>query len=821
MIKNYLLIAWRNFLRQKEYSLLNILGLSIGLTCCFVIMLYVFHETTYDQFHAKGDRIFRVIQTVPDDKDWAWTGGVMPSIMKREFKEVEHAVSLHRITTYITAESTSKGEFTARESKFFFTDPAFFQVFDFELVKGSVGKSLEEPFQILITESMATKYFGNDDPIGKTIKTTGDFVFTVTGVLKDMPLQSHLKFDFLTSMQSFKATEGFPATAEFGSHWWPLVWTYVLLDDKSAATKINAQLPEVIKKHRVEDEAKRFVPQLQPMQSIYLHSDMSVEIEPNGSSKTIYIFTGIAVFTLLLACINFMNLATARAIKRMKEIGVRKSIGAQRKQLVMQFFSESFLMNIVALAIAVLLADISLPIFNAMLQKELSLSFSDNQIVWFTMVALVIISSVLSGFYPAVYLSGFKPAAVIKGTHNTGGKALRQFLVVFQFTLSVALVICTTIAWYQVQYFKDARLGFDREHVVMLRAGEVVRKQYDILKDRLNTVAAVKHVTGTSARPGIDAGWGPQVEFEGVENIDRPFIYQQFVDYDFFDVMNIELLAGRGFSKEIQDEGTGTLMRDIFPSFQNRNFVVNEAAVRFMGKTNESVLGMPLRVFTEENGNLYSDTKGIVVGVVKDFNTTDLRGAIRPTVFSPMRSPFGNEVNFITIKLQSGSFSKAIADIEQAWKQVVPQIPMEYTFLDEDINDLYQQETRLGTVIGFFACVTLFISCLGLLGLSAYTVETRTKEIGIRKVLGASGSTIVALLSKDYLRLIALAVVIAIPAGWYIMQQWLDQFAYRVPVHGGLFIFVALITFIVAMLTISSQSIKAAMTNPVKALRSE
>ena len=832
MIKNYVLVAWRSFLRQREYSVLNVVGLTIGFTSCMIIMLYVINERSFDRFHSKADRIFRVVQNLPANQGWAWTGGVMPSLVESEFKEVKKVVSIHCATswnakranaqsyTYVSYEKGNQEAVAFEETRIFYTDPEFFDVFDFEFVKGSPGTALKESGQVLITESTAKRYFGSDDPIGKTLKLDNFLPVTVTGVLKDVPYNSHFRFDFLCSFATFKALQKMPTTAEFTSHWWPVVWTYVLLDEPGSAEKINAAFPEVIRKHRSAEEAKLFVPHLQPLTSIHLFSDLQNEINPNGSITNVYIFTTVAVFSLVLACINFMNLATARAVKRAKEIGVRKSIGGQRKQIAVQFFYESALLNVMAFAFAIVLTEILLPLVNLLLHQQLALG--DGLLWWGMAAGIVVVSTLLSGSYPALYLSSMKPSEVLKGVQLQGGGAgLRRGLVVFQFVLSVTLLFCTAVAWFQVNFLKGSNLGFEQHRVVAVRTGPSVTDRYGVLRDKLLQDKNIESVTGVSDLPGIDPGWGPQVEFEGYNPQEFPFIFQQFVDYDFFSTLNISLLEGRTFSREFSDEGKSSLLRNQFPAHEGRNFVINESAARFFGKTPAAAIGMPLRLFTEENGELFSETKGMVVGVVKDFHTADLHSPIRPTVFTLLNPNENAELSYALIKIAPGNFSNTLDAIKKSWRDVNGNAAFEFSFLDEDINKQYWQDQQLGDVVGVFAGITLLISCLGLFGLSAYTTEVRTKEIGVRKVLGASEQSIVRLLSREYLALVTWAIVIALPLGWWIMTQWLAKFPYHTSMKIGLFISVSALAVGIALVTVSFQSIKAATLNPVKALRNE
>ncbi|MCB0487169.1 MAG: ABC transporter permease [Cyclobacteriaceae bacterium] len=821
MFRNYLKTAWRSFMRQKEYSVLNVVGLSVGLACCIVILLFVSYEWSFDRFHSKGERIFRVVQKTKERKDLAWTGGVTRQIVQDEFGEVEKSVSFQRVPAFVAVEREGETE-TFREENMIFSDEGFFDLFDFPLLKGDIGTSLAEPQKMLITEEMATKYFGTDDPIGKSLDVNGGYEFVVTGVLHDIPENSHIQFDFLTSMASFKVMHEYPVNASFTSHWWPSVWTYALLRDPSDVSEINARFAEVMKKHREAEEVDQFKPQLQPITDIHLRSDMVGEFGQNGSMKTVAIFLAVAAFTLILACINFMNLATARAVKRAREIGVRKAIGAERKQLIFQFFFESFLMNIVAFLVAILLADLVLPWFGVQLERQLSFSLFNDPKIWMSLVGIILLSAFMSGAYPALFLSGFKPASVLKTSFSlAGGRDIRKALVIFQFALSVFLIFGTSVAYLQIRYFKDANLGFDKEHIVMLKSSLFASARYDALKNELMKQPMIKDVCGVTSKPGIQRGWNPPIEFEGSNPNDKSWMFNQQVDTNFFKMMGIPVIAGRGFSSEFNDEGVGTLMRGQFPSFTDRNFIVNESAVKYLGKTNETVLGMKLRFYTEENGQLFSDVRGRVVGVVKDYHTANLKNGLMPTCFSPVRSEFGPTINYFLVKLTTGKFSEAEAQIREAWRQAIPEVPIEFTFLDDELDQQYQDETRLGNVVGTFAVIALFISCLGLFGLSAYTVETRTKEIGIRKVMGASETKIVRLLSKDFLLLVSVGVLIALPLGWWAMTNWLNQFAFRISISPLVFIGAGCVAILIAMITVSFQSLRAAHLNPVKSLRSE
>ncbi|WP_373522170.1 ABC transporter permease [Aquiflexum sp.] len=639
MIKNYFLTAWRNIKRQKSFSSINIFGLAMGLACCLILLAFVRQELSYDHFHNDSDRIFRVAQRVDGNENWAWTGGAVAPMMLKEFDQVERAVRIHRISTYLRpADGPNQGE-SFREEKFTFADEGFFEVFDFPLFSGSTIGVLDDPFQILLTESMAKKYFGEADPIGRSLISTGDFAFVVKGVLKELTSNTHLDFDFITSLNSFKATESFPLTAEFGSFWWPFCYTYIKLKDPSDVHYVNSRTMEASKKSRSEEEAKKYVPFLQPVTDIHLDNSYQSEMSPSTPKSTVYIFLSIGIFILILACINFINLSTARAIKRMKEIGIRKVTGAKKSQLVLQFFTESFLINVFAMIFALLLVEILLPIFSGLLQQEIPFNLFSDQQVWIFLVSTLAVSTFLSGIFPAIYLSGLKPNLILKGTtFHSNKSALRQSLVVLQFVMSGILVFCATVAYFQQSYMQKADLGFDRKNILSISMGEISRSNRESLTNAFKQFSFVENVLGSSARPGVDAGWGPQFSYEGQNPNDQIWINQQYIDFNYFETIGVPIVAGREFSEEFNDKGDAFKMREIFPAVRNSGFIINESLAKMMGLSPEGSLGKPIQVFTEENGQRFMDFHGNVVGVVKDYQTSDLRFAIQPTVYAPVQN---------------------------------------------------------------------------------------------------------------------------------------------------------------------------------------
>lgn len=592
MIKNYFLIAWRNIKRQKSFSAINIFGLALGLACCLILLAFVRQELSYDHFHTDSDRIFRVAQKVNGDEQWAWTGGAVAPMMLKEFDQIEAAVRIHRISTYLRpSDGPNQGE-SFREEKFAFADKDFFAVFDFPLLSGTTAGVLEDPFQILLTESMAKKYFGDADPVGKSLISTGNFEFVVKGILKDLPSNTHLDFDFITSLNSFKATEDFPLTAEFGSFWWPFCYTYVKLKDASDVQFVNSKALEASKKVRSPEEAAKYVPFLQPVTDIHLDNSFQSELSPSTPKSTVYIFLSIGIFILILACINFINLSTARAIKRMKEIGIRKVTGAKKSQLVLQFFAESFLINVLAMILALGLVEILLPIFSGLLQQDIPFNLKMDRQVWLFLTGTLVVSTFLSGFFPAIYLSGLRPNLILKGsTLQSNRSPLRQSLVVLQFVMSGVLVFCATVAYFQQSYMRKADLGFERENILSISMGEVARSNRESLTNAYRQFSFVESVLGSSARPGVDAGWGPQFYYEGQNPDEQNWVNQQYIDFNYFETIGVPMVVGREFSPEFNDQGEAFKMREVFPALRNGGFIINESLAKMMGMSPEESMG--------------------------------------------------------------------------------------------------------------------------------------------------------------------------------------------------------------------------------------
>jgi putative ABC transport system permease protein len=785
------------------------------MAACILILLYVTNQFSFDTYHSKADRIYRIIQNQKEQKSLAWVGGGMAPMLREEFPEFEKIASISN-TSGIVSRQDVKGDISFREDKIFYTEPEWLDIFDVTFVEGSSKKVLNEPAKVILTQSTAKKYFKTETALGQQLKI-GNTEVEVVGVIKDIPSNSHIHPDFFVSMATFKMENGLSSTDQFASYWWPFTWTYVLLKEGESVADINRRLAITIKKHRQEPEASNFIPALQSLKETHF-SDYLSEVEVNGSLRLVYVFISISFFLMILACVNFMNLATARALKRSKEVGVRKVIGASKNQLVFQFIGEAVVLSFFAMMLSLVVAEIVLPFFNQQLNLQLAIPY-DSFKLWLSLLALILMTGLLAGSYPAFYLSAFKPVTVLKSSSpiRIGGTDLRKGLVVFQFAISITLLICSTVAYFQIDYLRNAQLGFNKEHIVVLdQAGAY--GTYDVLINKLEQSSAVKSVVGSNARPGIDEGWGPfAFETSGITGKDNFSIGQQFVSHEFFEMFGLQLTAGRAFNKNSKaDEGRMYMMRERFPAYDGKSFIINESAAKLIGKTPEKAVGLPMRIYTEENGLLFSDFKGTIVGVVKDYHSSSLREQIKPTAYLLGNA---NYYGAVLVKLQSGKVIEQVAAIQAIWKRVNPSVPIKYSFLDKDIDKQYQSEEQLGLVIAAFSGIVLFVACLGLFGLSAFTAELRTKEIGIRKVLGASTPKIIGMLSREFLVLVVIALLISIPIGWYLSKTWLNEFAYQLELSVWYFAGVGLLCILIAAVTISWQSLRAANANPVESLK--
>lgn len=799
MIRNYVKIALRNLLRHKAYSMINVLGLAVGIAACLLIMIYVLDELRYDLYHEGADRIFRgsiAARINGKDLNAVTTCAPLAEALAREIPEVEASTRIYRAGNF----TTRLGDKSFNEDKFFHADATVFRVFTIPLLKGNADKALTEPFSVIISENMAEKYFGTEDPMGKVIKTDGRIDYKVTGVFRNVPSQSHFHFDFLASLNSREESRD----EEWLSNNFA---TYVKLKDAGMYDDFQSKIQGLVLKY-AGPQLKRIVGitmeewfknggaynyVFQPLTDIHLYSDLGNEIEPNGNILYVYIFSAIAIFILLIACINFMNLSTARSANRAKEVGVRKALGSMKTQLIQMFLTESVLISLLATAIAVGLAELFLPAFNDLSGKSLEINLLTNPLVLLILLLFAVLVGLLAGSYPAFYLSAFDPIMVLKGKLAGGakGRFLRSILVVLQFSVSVALIIGTLVIHSQMDFVQNKKMGFDKEHVLIVDNIWLMREQRQSFKQALMTVNGIEQVTITNGVPGQDIG-NTAFYTEGQQN-DPRLLWTVRSDYDFARTLKMELADGRDFSNEYATDSSSV--------------VLNETAVRILGMTN------PIGKFIYR----FSENKPLkIIGIVKDFNFQSLHQEIQPLVILPE-----GHGGIAAVRIRPDNIAATVASVEKSWNQFQAGQPFVYSFLDEEFDKLYRAEQRVSKIVGVFAILAICVACLGLLGLAAYTAEQRTKEIGIRKVLGASVGGIVMLLSKEFLKWVLISNIIAWPIAYYFMNSWLQNFAYRIDMSVTVFLVAGIAAVFIALFTVSLQAAKAATSNPVEALKYE
>ncbi|HEY6977863.1 MAG TPA: ABC transporter permease [Chitinophagaceae bacterium] len=795
MIKNYFKIALRQLWKNKFYSGINILGLAIGLTSCLLILLYVNYELSYDQFHKNRDSIYRITETFKVSNGTMSTGLTPYKIapdLKDHFPAIEKIVRIDADIDRFVIENGNKKFFERSVTS---ADPDFFQVFSFQLLKGNPGTALKEPYTIVISDKEAEKYFPGKEALGETLRLTDPFDHKsfnakITGVFKAMPANSHFHRDFILSM----ATADILIPQRKDELGWTSVYSYLLLTPGTDAKKLETDIHNYIFKNYPENAVQWWTDfPLLPLNNIHLHSALKEELEPNGDIAYIYIFSAIAFFIMLLACINYMNLATARAARRAREVGIRKVIGAERKQLIGQFLGESIIVTMLALGIAIILTKFSLPFFNSLSEKNIQLTIADSKLLWI-ITAITFLLGIITGVYPAFFLSAFKPIDVLKGsTIKTGNHSLflRKGLVVLQFTISIGLIAGTIIIYRQWDYLQKQKLGINSAQTIIVPAQTtILREKYSLLKAELlqnNAIAAVtssfKSFTNRIANYSSATIGEKQLQ-------SMPWTT---VDNDFFKTFNIPIVSGTDF--------LGKPIKDSIPEF-----IINESAAQLFG------MAHPEGKIIQTLG-----TRGVISGVCKDFHYESLHTAISPMVFGLST----DRMNYTAIKVRSNNINNTINYIRDQFKKIDPSFLFEYSFLDDDINAMYTSEARFFRVFTVFASLAIFIACLGILGLAAFMASQRTKEIGIRKVLGASVQNISLLLTMDFIKLVLIANFIAWPVAWYFMQKWLDHFPYRISISIWIFLSAAMMALIIASITVGFQAIKAAIANPVKSLRTE
>jgi putative ABC transport system permease protein len=713
--------------------------------------------------------------------------------MKQDFSEVVNFVRFRKVGQQGTKTFVKHKDKRFYEPRFMFADSTVFDVFHFPLVEGNPKTALSRPNTIVITQEMAQKYFGDENPIGKTLTAdpyaNGNLMdFEITGVLNNIPHNSHIHFDFLASFVSQR--ENLNQFAGFQP-----VFTYVQLKAGASPEKIDSQLPDFLHRHWTDDPW--YTISLQPLLDIHLHSHLRSEIEPNGNIVYVYIFSLVAVFILIIAGINFMNLATARSAQRAREVGVRKAIGAHRSQLIRQFLSESLLISLISGLFALALIDLALPIFNNLTGKQITISYLHDPVLIGVFFGVLIVVGLLAGLYPALFLSSYKPIHTLKGTlkEKSSGGRLRKGLVIFQFTISIVMIVATGIAYHQLQYIQNKDLGYAKDQIMVIPLNNEVRNEYMALKNELLQNAHILNTTTSSLVPTMGSSHDIY-SFEGVKNEQSLATY--YIDKNFIDTYGIKLLAGKDIS------------RDLTVNKKSADFLISQKAVKEAGWNSPGdALGRTVK---------YGEYQGQISGVVNNLFIYSLHEQLYAMIFfiTPIKYH-----EYLSIKVDSRNVQQSIAYIQKTWKKLVPDYPLDYTFLDQSFERMHQADIRVGKTLSYFALLAIIVACLGLFGLAAFMAERKTKEIGIRKVLGATISNIILLLSRDFLKLIIVAVILATPLAWYFMHRWLQSFAYRIDISFMTFVWAGLIAIGIAVLTIGYQSIKAALTNPVESLRSE
>ncbi|MFH2107359.1 MAG: ABC transporter permease [Chrysiogenia bacterium] len=816
MFKNYFKVTFRNLSRSKGYTLITLSGLAIGFAACLLAFLYIQDELSYDRYNDKSERIFRfATRMVREGKEINIVGAGSPvaRTMIEEFPEVENAVRFREEGSI----KVKVGATVFREKKVIYSDPSFFDIFSVPLLKGDRKAVLTAPRTVVLSQTTAEKYFGMTDPVGKTLHIDEKDDWQVSGVFADIPRTSHFHFDFIVSFSTLDM-----ASDPSMSSWMSFNFqTYLLLRPGASASDLEAKLPLLFATH-LAPEIKQFMGislddfmtkakmkldySLQPLAAIHLHSNYNAgEFEANSDIKYIYLFSAVSLFILILAIINFINLSTARSVSRAKEVGLRKVLGSFRLDLVKQFLTESLVLCLMALAIAGLLMVIVLPLFNSLTAKELAVSALANPSAIAAIMALTLLVTILAGAYPAFLLAAFRPAAILRGqaASGAGRGRLRRGLVVFQFAVSAVMIIGTLIVFRQLHYIQNKKLGFDKEQVLILRHSQLLGSHAETLKQELARIPQVISATLSSYLPVPSARARLPIARADNPNPEAAFpISFWIIDEDYIETLGMKIVAGRNFSPQLSSDSQAVL--------------VNQAAMRYFGL--KTALGETLLIMDVDPNKPEAtvNVPNTIIGVIEDFHYESLREAIAPLVLRRGQSR-GN----LVMHLKPGSIAAVIKTLKRKWTTMLPGEPFEYAFLDESLNKIYESEMIIGRIFAIFAALAVFIGCLGLFGLASFSAAKRTKEIGIRKVLGATAREMAALLIRDYVLLIGLANIIAWPIAYYLMQRWLQNFAYRTSMSITIFIFSGLLGLAIALLTVSYQAIRAARANPVDSLRYE
>jgi len=786
MLRSYLKTSWRSLLRYKIYSAINLFGLAIGIACSLLIFLWIQDELSYDRFHENSDWIYRVVSESQSDGNVnriAITPAPLASALIDDFPGIVKAVTLDNNVFFIRYKNRRFNE------RVFFSDPEFFDIFTLPLIKGDSKTALKEPYTIVISESASNKYFGEDDPLGKILTFDKEWAFKIIGVFKDIPENSHLRFEFLASIMSYKS--------RYMDQWGVSNFhTYVLTSEEFSPERFQDLIPDFVEKYRGSEVRHIYKLQylLQPITSIHLHSHLKGEVRPNGNMNNIFIFSVIALFILLIACFNYINLSTARYTTRVKEVGIRKVVGAHRLHIIKQFLGESTYITFIALIIAVITAHLLLPIFNSLAGKELGINYIENHELWIFMILIILGISAASGSYPALLFSAFRPANVLKGTEcvRMKGHFLRKTLIVVQFAISIIFIVGTLTIHNQLNYVRNKKLGFNKKHVVNIPLyDEDALNKIEIIKNEFLQNSNILSVSASGYGPG-GVVYNQSYWYEGASEDKNLMIQWIAVDHDFLNTYEIELVTGRNFSKQ-------------FPSDIEQAYILNESAVKEIGW--ESPLGKQFEI----------NKKGTVIGVIKDFHFESLHQKLEPMALCVYPGAF----EYLAVRIRSGNIPNVLNFMQNKWQNLVPNQVFQFSFLDEDYDNLYRAETRLSKIFSYITFFTIVIACLGLFGLTALITELRTKEIAVRKVLGASITGIAAMLSREFLKLVLAANIIAWPVAWYAVNKWLGNFSYRINLGIWIFFLSGILVLVIAFAAVIYQSIKGAAANPIDLLRYE
>lgn len=792
MFRNYAVTTIRHLFRQRFYSAINISSLAIGIACSILIFLHIQNEFSYDTYHSKADHIFRLA----DHDDARISPAIAPAI-QGAFPDV---VDYVRLQQPYNSWQMSYGDKAFGERKVYWADAQIFSIFSFPFEIGNPKTALQAPYSIVISQSMAKKYFGNENPFGKTIQANGTD-WQVTGVIKDMPPNSHFNADFFVSLSTQSKKREDKNEISLNEDYWPRLYhTYLLLVQKSPANTLEQNLSSFVNQHRdqiTKDKAITFDLQLQPLTTIHLHSHLKNELGTNGDIIYVYVLLTLALFIAVLAAINFMNLATIRSTKRSQEVGLRKVVGAQQSQLIQQFLGESTLLVAISLLLALIIVELFLPWFNLWTGTELTLNYAGDPFVWLKLIGFAILLSILAGGYPALFLSSFQPIKTLKGHTKVGSvhTILRRSLVVFQFLVSTVLIIGIGIVYTQMAFLRNHNLGFDKDHIVVFQTRGSTQK-YRLFKNELLKHAEVLGVTRSSTVPSRSdeiGAYTPRSVFPENGTMQEFQLFK--ADFDFVKTYGMEIISGQDFSQDFAHDPKDAV-------------IINETAAKLLGwPSPEDAVGKQIH-----RGGGYRIP---IIGVVKDFNIESLRQKVIPIIIEAGRG------KYISVRMQPDRMMNTMNTIQNVWVKTFPNMPLTFNFMDEDIDKQYVFETQFTKILILFASVTILIACLGLFGLSAFAAEQRTKEIGIRKVLGASISNIAYLISKEFLQLIVLANIVAWPIVYYIAEIWLQDFAYRTNIEVSNFLIGGGAVFTIVILTVGYQGIKAATINPVEAIRHE